>query len=71
MMVLVCSLRHWEVEAEGLRVQDQPLLHSKFKASQGFTRPCLQQQQNIFPFLGQSQFSTSAELADGGETRMS
>lgn len=35
-IVLVCGLRPFKVEAEGLGVRDQHLLHSKFKASQGY-----------------------------------
>jgi hypothetical protein len=43
MVVHTCNPNTWEAEAEGLRVQGQPGLHSEFKACLGYmVRPCLQ-----------------------------
>jgi hypothetical protein len=37
MMVHACNPSTWEAEAEGLRVQSHPKLHSEFEASLSYT----------------------------------
>lgn len=37
----------WETEAEGPRVQGQPQLHSEFKVSLEYMKPCLKKKQAI------------------------
>lgn len=45
MMVYICNHSPWEAEAQRLKAQCQPLLHSLFKDSLGSLSPCLKNEQ--------------------------